>query len=57
MKPFPHLSYLNALTIVTIVIALIYVAVQQNYRMTANDPAGIEIKPNLLYPYSSHLTY
>lgn len=38
MKPFPDLSYLSALAIVTIVILLVYVAVQQNYRMTANDP-------------------
>ncbi len=38
MKPFLHLSYLSALAIVTIVIALVYAAVQQNYRMAANDP-------------------
>ena len=38
MKPFPHLSYLSALAIVTIIMALIYVSVQQNYRMSANDP-------------------
>jgi len=38
MKQFPHVTYLSALAIVTIVIALVYVSVQQNYRMTANDP-------------------
>ena len=38
MKHFLHLSYLSALAIVTTVMALIYAAVQQNYRMSANDP-------------------
>ncbi len=38
MKQFPNVTYLSTLAIVTIVIALVYVSVQQNYRMTANDP-------------------
>ena len=35
MKTIPHLS---AMAIITIIIGLIYCAVQQNYRSSANDP-------------------
>jgi hypothetical protein len=35
MKTIPHLS---AMAIITIIIGLIYCAVHQNYRSSANDP-------------------
>lgn len=38
MRQLPILTYLAALAVTTIIMALIYVAVQQNYRMNANDP-------------------
>lgn len=38
MRQLHQLFYLNALAIATIIFALIYVAVQQNYRMSADDP-------------------